>query len=821
MSSRNARHTTRPTNRGRRFLRGVLFGVLLLIVAALSLLAGFYVGLERTMPSLVLASDISAAQSTKIYTEGESPVLLAELHGIENRELLSPSDIPDVLKKAVVAIEDERFYEHSGVDFFAIVRAVWANITHGEIVQGGSTITQQLIKNAFLTDAQTVDRKLREAALAYQLEKQWSKDKILTEYLNLIYFGEGSYGVESAASAYFGVSAGELTLEQAALLAGLPQAPSAYAPSRDPEAALGRRDTVLNKMYQQGYITGDELQAALSTPLELADKTAEDSVTLPYWVELIRSQLIARYGATTVFTGGLRVYVSVDLVMQKAAEDAVAGVLDQPGDPSAALVAIDVATGRMVAMVGGRDFSEMQFNLATQGRRQPGSAFKPFVLAAALQQGLSIDTTYESGPVTIELPGGPWEVSSKDEGDLTIAQAIARSSNGVFARLIMDVGAEAVAQTAYDMGIVSSLGDDPNPAIALGGLATGVSPLEMAMAYATLATGGERLSSDTRFGPSDRGFPVTIVRVTDAEGNIVDTDSAARVRVLDEGLVTLVTHCLRDVIASGTGTAANIDRPAAGKTGTTQNYADAWFVGYTPDLVAAVWVGYPTRQEPMTDVHGGKVTGGSLPAQIWATFMARALADTVATDFPALSDSGWISIEVCSESHLLPTEYCTETSHKLFRTDEVPTETCRIHVPQELEVPDVVGWSAEEAAAALQEARFETTLVRDATSLEPAGTVVRQDPAAGSELLQGETVVLVVSTGEGIVTVPDLVGLDITVAREELARVGLVAGEYNVADEASPGTVISQQPAPGDPLPAGTEVALSISLGLTEPVSPE
>ena len=789
------------------------------MVAVLSLVAGFYVAMARSMPTLDIPKDISTAQTTKIFDDSEEPVLLAELHGLENRDVLTSDQIPQVLKNAVVAVEDERFYEHSGVDFFAILRALWANITHGEIVQGGSTITQQLIKNAFLTHEQTVDRKLHEATLAYQLEKQWSKDKILTEYLNIIYFGQGAYGVEAASLTYFGVHTSDLALDQAALIAGLPQAPSAYSPRRNPEAALNRRDIVLNKMYQQGYITSRELQDALSAPLRLAEAQPEAEIRLPYWVEMIREQLVSYYGSSRVLTGGLRVYTSVDLELQRAAEESIADILDQAGDPSAALVAIEVATGRMVAMVGGSDFSTLQFNLATQGKRQPGSAFKPFVLATALERGMSPDTTYESGPVTIDLPSGAWDVSSKDEGPLTLAQATARSSNGVFARLIMELGAVAVARTAYDMGIVTSLGDEPNPAIALGGLTTGVSPMEMAMAYATLATGGMRLASEGHFDASRKGSPVTIVRVTDTAGEMLDADTVERTRVLDQDIAAMITACLVKVIASGTGTAADIGRPAAGKTGTTQDYCDAWFVGYTPELVTAVWVGYPTERKPMTDVHGATVTGGSLPAEIWASFMRRALADTPVSQFPAVSDSGWVALEVCSESHLLPAEYCPELLTMQFKPDQLPTAECSLHAPKEVPMPHLTGLTIGEARALLEASHFMLATVDDPTSLEPAGTVVGQDPPPDTGLMQGSRVTLHVSTGEAMTTVPDVVGLDIASARDQLQAHGLHTTEFTVSDDTAGGTVLSQDPARGSSVPVGWEVTLYVSSGPEEPLT--
>lgn len=806
----------RPRRRARRFFRGALFGFLLLVVAALATLAGFYVGVGRSLPSLDLSDARGTAQTTRIYDDAESPTLLAELHGVENRQILSGDGIPQVMRDAVVAIEDERFYIHQGVDFLGILRAAWANVLNREIVQGGSTITQQYIKNAYITDDQTLDRKMREAALAYQLEKQWSKEKILNEYLNIIYFGEGAYGVEAAAQEYFGVSASDLSIAQAALLAGLPKAPSAYSPRKDAGKAMARRDLVLNRMYQQDYISSEELQEALDTPLALADEPEGDAGALPYWVEMVREQLVARYGSSTVLSGGLKVYVSVDLELQQAAEAAIASVLDQPGDPSAALVSIDVRSGKLLAMVGGADFSKLQFNLATQGRRQPGSAFKPFVLVTALEQGISPDALYDSGPFSAELPGGPWEVSSDDEGLLSLTDATASSSNGVYARLIMAVGADAVAETAQDMGIVTSLGDEPGPAIALGGLTTGVSPLEMAMAYVTLAGGGERLSSSVAFDPEETSFPVAIVRVLDASGRVLDENEVVRTRVLDPDVAAMATSCLRTVIERGTGTAADIGRPAAGKTGTTQNYRDAWFVGYTPDIVTAVWVGYPTEQKAMTDVHGGKVTGGGLPAKIWAIFMKEAVADIPPTDFPRASSDGWVTVQICTESGQPATEFCLETTTARFAPDKVPTEPCALHAGQE--VPDVVGLPAAEAETVLKDAGFLVSMEEDARSSQPAGTVVAQDPAADGNAAKGATVTITVSSGASQkAEVPSLVGMTVEEARAALDEAGLFAEESEVpAAEFPAGTVIEQEIEAGALVDPGTVVGLVVSAGPPE-----
>ena len=806
----------RTVRRGRRALKVALIALLLLAAAFLSLFAGAYVAVARSLPALELNARIASPQTTKIYDGSATPVLLAELHGLENRETLSGDQIPLVMRDATVAIEDSRFYVRKGVDFVAILRAAWASLRHREVVQGGSTITQQLIKNAFMSDEQTLDPRMRETAMAYELESRWSKEKILNEYLNVVYFGSGAYGIQAAAHSYFGIDAKDLTLAQAALLAGLPQAPSAYSPRRDPEAAMARRDLVLNRMYQQRYVSAAQLQEALAAPLQLTDAGTDSGVKAPYWVELVREQLVARYGSSTVLGGGLRVYTSLDLGIQQAAEDAIGAVLDQPGDPSAALVAIDVHTGQMVAMVGGSDFSKFQFNLATQGKRRPGSAFKPFVLVAALERGISPEAIYDSGPVTVELPGGPWEVSSVDEGGLTLAKATADSSNGAFARLVTEVGADTVARTAADMGITTSLGDQPGPALALSGLTVGVSPLEMAMAYTTLAAGGERLSARLPYDPSKPGFPVTIVRVTDADGALIDENGAVRTRVIDPGIAALVTTCLRGVISDGTGRAADIGRPAAGQTGATDDNRDAWFVGYTPDLVAAVWVGYPEAQRPMDDVHGATGTGAALPAEIWARFMKAALATTPASDF-STSDAGrWVTVDVCSESHLPPTELCPTIVKMLFRSDKVPTDSCNIHVPKAVFMPNVVGMSITKAKRVLAAANLKVRTVQDTTSLKPAGIVLKQDSPADKPILEGSQVVLLVSAGQAA-TVPGLVDLPLDQAQALLAAAGLSAEITQRTADAPAGTVLSQDAAPGTLLAKGSIVRLVVSSGPKTP----
>jgi penicillin-binding protein 1A len=768
--------------------------------------AGAYVAVTRTLPALELGNRIASPQTTKIYDSSPTPVLLAELRGLENRDVLSDDEIPQVMRDAIVAIEDPRFYAHKGVDFIAILRAAWADLRHREVVQSGSDITQQLIKNAFLVDEQAAGDAMREPALAYELESRWSKQKILNEYLNVVYFGSGAYGVQAAARSYFGVDAKDLTLAQAALLAGLPKAPSAYSPRQDSTAALARRNQGLNKMYQQRYIDSTQLQDALAAPLQLAESGSDSGIKEPYWVELVREQLVARYGSSTVQGGGLRVYTSLDLAVQQAADQAISAVLGQSGGPSAALVAMDVHTGRLVAMVGGSDFSKLQFNLATQGHWSTGSAFKPFVLVAALEQGISPEATY---PPT----GG---------AGVTLAKATADMSNSVFAELVTEVGADAVAAAAAGMGIASPLGDPASPAVALSGPPAGASPLEMTMAYATLAAGGQRLSARVDFDPSKSGYPLSIVKVTDTEGQLIDENGAAGMRVMDSGIAELVTSCLQGVITNGVGWAAAIGRPAAGTNGTSDDGRSAWFVGYTPDLVAAVWVGYPDGQGASGAAQGtvqqAPLSGSTLPAQIWARFMTSALAGTPVSDFSTKDAAKWVTVDVCSESLLLPTELCPTVVKRLFRFDEVPTDSCNIHVPQAVFMPNVVGMSLTKAKKALTDAGLNVKTVVDNASLQPGGTVTKQDHAAGKPILEGTVVLLRVSAGL-TTAVPKLVDRTVEEAQASLASAGLSADITLQAADAVAGTVLSQDPASGTVVTKGATVHLVVSSGPETPPS--
>src|SRR5450759_1197443 len=444
-------------------------------------------------------------QSTRITDRNGA--VITELFTDQNRTNVTLKDIPPVMRNAIVATEDQRYYQHQGVDFLGMMRAAFADVLGGKAAQGGSTITQQYVKKAFLTPDKTIKRKIAEAVLAYRVEQTYSKDKILEMYLNTIYFGHGAYGISTAAETFFGKPVSALTAPEAALLAGVVKSPANYSPYLQPASAKLRRDTVLMQMRDQGYLKPAEYATAIATPIVVAPLKRGSKVA-PYFVEYVRDQLVKQYGSDLVYRGGLKVTTTLDLGLQTAAENAVAKALSKPGDPSAAVVTTDPKTGGILVMVGGRDFASQQYNVVTQGHRQPGSAFKPFLLATALDQGVSPEQTYESGPMKIDVPGsGQWSVtgaSGGGSGPVRLRLATWDSINSVFAQLIMQVGAGKVATTAKAMGIATPI--TAVPAIALGGIKEGVTPLEMAVAYGTLAHGGTKME------------PFGVLEVRDASG---------------------------------------------------------------------------------------------------------------------------------------------------------------------------------------------------------------------------------------------------------------------------------------------------------------
>ena len=578
---------------------------------------------------------VAIGQNTFVYAADGS--LLGAIPAERNRQPIRLTRMSRWLPKAAVAIEDRRFYEHGGLDPTGIARAVWANVRARELVQGGSTITQQLVRNLYISRERTIGRKLKEACLAIKLNEKWSKSKILATYLNQVYFGSLAYGAEAAAQTYFSRPARSLTLPQAALLAGLIKAPSAYDPFTAPADALSRRTQVLDAMLRMGAITQPQHDWALHRPLGLEPGRLYTQIREPFFFGYVRDELIRLYGAETVRSGGLKVYTTIVPRYQRLAEQAIRQTLNERTDPAAAIVSIEPGTGAiraMAAVIPGR--RNNQFNLLSQARRQPGSTFKTFVLAAAVHMGVDPMTNYYvSAPFTYRPhpegncdDGSWWCVKTYDSsyyGWTSIERATLRSDNTVYAQLTLDVTPRRVATMAKNLGVSTPLDVHGAyvPALGLGSIA--VSPLDMASAYATIAAGGVRTP------------PTAIRRVVLANGTVdtrPDWAHPKRKRILSEGEAAVVTKILEENVRYGTGTRAALDRPAAGKTGTTTDNADAWFVGYVPQLETAVWVGYPGGEIPMQNVHGIAVSGGSFPAEIWKLFMEGALAKVPVADFP-------------------------------------------------------------------------------------------------------------------------------------------------------------------------------------------
>ena len=594
----------------------------------------------------------------------------------QNRSYINYDQIPKTLIRAVISAEDARFFGHGGYDLRAIGRALLANMGEGTTVQGGSTITQQYVKNTYFKEApKTLERKSRELRLAIEVERQYTKREILERYLNTVYFGQGAYGAKTAADIFFGHEIAELRVHEAALLAAMIKSPSLYDPRENPKNAVQRRDYVLDRMAELGHIDARAARRAKRMNLSVTPSAPPLTLRQPYFVEAVKREVLndRRLGqseqgrARALYKGGLSVTTTLHPEMQRLASNAVNSVLSLPGDPSGALITLDPQTGEILAMVGGKDFSTSQVNLAL-GRdgggsgRQPGSTMKPIVAAAALETGISFDELYESGPLSTVTPDGSTWTVGNTEGPggppIPINEALVDSVNGVFARLAMDLGAGAIVNQARLMGVTAELPSVPS--IALG--SAEVSVLDMAAAFGTLANSGTAIE------------PTTIKSVETSDGRVFRPRQEITPQVLAPGNAYLITRALEQVIERGTGTAAEIGRPAAGKTGTTNDYADAWFVGYTPELVTAVWVGYPEGRIPMTNVHGISVVGGTLPAQIWRTFMSSALAGRPVRDFlPPRSDL--VEVRIDPDSGLLAAPWCPGRIKEMLR-QVIPTEVC-------------------------------------------------------------------------------------------------------------------------------------------------
>jgi penicillin-binding protein 1A len=611
-----------------------VFGLLFVVAgAAVTGVATF--GSSCDLSSL---QKVEIGSNTFIYAADNSR--LGVIPAERNRQPVALNEISAWMPKATVAIEDRRFYEHNGIDAEGIARALWKNVSAGQVVEGGSTITQQLVRNLYIGRERTVERKLKEACLALKLDNAWAKNRILATYMNQVYYGNLAYGIEAAAQTYFSKQASELNLPESALIAGLPQAPSSYDPFRQQQIATVRRNQVLRALLTSGDIDRAQYDWAVKRGLGLKAGKLYKEIREPDFFGYVRDQLIAEYGAGTVRSGGLKVYTTIDPRFQRAAQAAIKATLYESDDPAAGVISVNPKNGAiraMTAVIPGN--TKNQFNLLSQGRRQSGSTFKTFVLAAAVEQGINPATTsYLSAPFYYRPDpngncedGSWWCPETYDHsytGWTSIERATLRSDNTVYAQLTLDVTPESVAAMARKLGVRSPLTVDGAvvPSIGLG--AMDVSPLDMASAYATLAAGG--IYSE----------PMAIRKVIlpDGEDKSAGWGKPKRKRVISDGVAYTVTRILEQNIDYGTGVAADYGHPAAGKTGTTEEWSDAWFCGYTPRLGTTVWVGYPKAKIPMTSVHGISVTGGSFPAQIWRLFMSSAIGQLEPESFPEPKD---------------------------------------------------------------------------------------------------------------------------------------------------------------------------------------
>lgn len=624
-SSQNGRQTRRRTTATkppkkkspmRRFLWIVGILVFLIIAGAG---CGF---IGATMSDLPEVANVKPAASSQIYDVHGN--LITTVHATENRLPVKLSQVPKDLQNAFIATEDNRFYSHHGVDPIGIMRAIWVNIAHDGVAEGGSTITQQLARNAFLTQDRTLKRKIMEAMLAIRIEQYYTKQEILEMYLNQIYFGQGAYGVQAAAHVYFGKNVQDLDLAQSAMLAGLPQSPNYYSPLTNYKAGKARQAVVLGQMVKYDYIDQATADKAKDEDLGLREKSeaAHSDNNASYFIDYVISEIAEKYGDDAVYKDGLKIYTTIDMKAQDAAVQAMHNLpnfyTDDKGltQPQGALIAINPHNGYIVAMVGGR--GDDSFNRAVLAERQPGSAFKPFVYLAAIQDDMTPGTVMDDKK--IEFNGwSPKNYEGTYSGQMTLHYALQHSVNTIAVQLADAVGMRKVLNLASSLGI-TTLDDskDNNLAAALGGLTNGVKPIDMAVAYGTLANGGVKVK------------PVAITKIVDRNGQVVEENSTEEQRVVDPKYAYVITNMLESVMSGGTGGGASIGRPAAGKTGTTDESKDAWFVGYTPDLVAAVWMGDDYGIETLDGI-----TGGTVPAVIWRDFMSQALnaMEIPASDF--------------------------------------------------------------------------------------------------------------------------------------------------------------------------------------------
>ncbi|MBP2654370.1 MAG: penicillin-binding protein, family [Firmicutes bacterium] len=641
-----------------------MFILLAVFVTITGSLLGIATATIKALPSV--GDNMRPHISTQVYdVKGR---LIGIVNTDENRVPVKFNKLPNYVKNAFIASEDVRFYSHFGLDIRGMTRAAWSNLTGAGLYEGASTITQQLARNTLLTHDRTLKRKIKEIILSIQIEQKYTKDEILEMYLNQIYFGKGAYGLQSAAQIYFGKNAEDLTLAEASMLAGIPRSPNYYSPSTNMKAAKEVQNIVLDQLVKYNYISAEQAQQARGEEIVLASNHSNDSFA-SYFIEYITQQLVDRYGAEQVFKAGVKVYTTLDIDAQKAAEQAIKQIPTYRTDtngtkqPQVSIVAIDPNNGYIKAMVGGR--GDDHFNRAVMAERQPGSSFKPFVYLTALENGFSAATYVSDSPISID-DWSPSNYDGKYRGTITLRQAIEKSINTIAVKLAQKVGIDKVLRTAQTLGLTglstSGPASDLNLASALGGLTNGVTPLQMASAYATIANMG--IKSE----------PMAILKVEDRNGKLLGEFAPNQQAVYNPKTIYILIDMMKGVIARGTGTAADIGRPAAGKTGTTSNYVDAWFVGFTPDLVCSVWMG----QDNNASLQG--ITGGDTPAMIWHDFMKEALKDIPVRDF--LKPEGLVSAETNPNAGIIDTSELNNddrnpkhlTTAEQARENNVPSE---------------------------------------------------------------------------------------------------------------------------------------------------
>jgi penicillin-binding protein 1A len=645
-----------------KFRRVVLFAAIFMVLFPIVTAAGAYFFLTYNLPTVQSLKDYKPSVVTSVYSEDNK--VIGEFF-IERRYTVPLSQMPPLLIQAFVAAEDAHYFEHKGIDYISILRAAFKNIERMEIAQGGSTITQQITKSLLLTPQKSFSRKIKEAVLAHRIEKSLTKNEILNLYLNQIYLGHGAYGVEAAVKTYFGKTVKDLNLSEIALIAGLPKAPATYSPFRYPDRAKSRQLYVLDRMVERNYITPEEAEKANKTVIRLMPNEGKVQIEALYFTEHIRKYVMEKYGEEKLYRGGLKIYTTLNLSMQKAAEKACKQGLEEIEQREkygkkgqivqAALLCLDVRTGSVRTMVGGKDFSQNEFNRAVQSRRQPGSAFKPIVYAAALDKGFTPASLINDSPVTYPFGknGEPWRPENYDgefHGPTSLRKALTNSVNVVTVKILERIGVNYVVNYAHNLGVKSPLAADLT--LALG--SSGVSLLELVRAYAAFPSLGALLD------------PVFITRIVDREGVVLEQNRPRMIQVISSQTAYLMTSILQSVVEEGTGRKVSALRyPCAGKTGTTNEFRDAWFIGYTPDLIAGVWVGFDDRKSM-----GRGETGAQAASPIWLYFMQRVVEDTPIKFFSI--PEGIVFMKVDARTGGPATSSTRETVFECFKEGTLP-----------------------------------------------------------------------------------------------------------------------------------------------------